>query len=64
MQSTQTKLTSWEVLTLKKLSEAYLMQYKDDGINSMPPFVKERKAVSMDRVKSVFGGISTVKSSV
>lgn len=39
MQSTQTKLSHWDVLTLRALSGEYISQSTKDGIHEMPPYI-------------------------
>ncbi|MFZ9660175.1 MAG: hypothetical protein ACO29X_06480 [Arcobacteraceae bacterium] len=61
IQTTQTPLNSWEVNTLKKLSQSYVSQTYDKGINTLPPYstMKPKKADSK-AVKSLFAGIAKV----
>lgn len=63
MQSTNTPLLPFEVLLLKKLSSIYVMQSRDDNINSQPPYItKPKQSISANDVKNAFMGIATVKA--
>ena len=63
MQSTSTELLPFEVLLLRKLSNAYVSQSYDKDVNAVPPYATVKKVgMSADAVKNAFAGIATIKA--
>ena len=63
MQSTNTELLPFEVLLIKKLSNAYVSQSYDKEVNAIPPYATVKKVgMSADAVKNAFAGIATINS--
>lgn len=64
MQSTSTELLPFEVLLLRKLSNAYVSQSYDKDVNAVPPYATVKKVgMSADAVKNAFAGICKVVES-
>ena len=63
MQSTNTELLPFEVLLLRKLSNAYVSQSYDKDVNAVPPYATVKKVgMSADAVKNAFAGIATINA--
>lgn len=63
MQTTHTKLNSWEVLTIKKLSQAYCNQTYNKDINAIAPyFTTKEKSTNSSSIRSLFAGVAKVVS--
>ena len=63
MQSTSTELLPFEVLLLRKLSNAYVSQSYDKDVNALPPYATVKKVgMSADAVKNAFAGIATINA--
>ena len=63
MQSTSTELLPFEVLLLRKLSNAYVSQSYDKDVNAVPPYATVKKVgMSADAVKNAFAGIATINA--
>ena len=63
MQSTNTELLPFEVLLLRKLSNAYVSQSYDKDVNAVPPYATVKKVgMSADAVKNAFAGICSISS--
>ena len=61
MQSTSTELLPFEVLLLRKLSNAYVSQSYDKDVNAVPPYATVKKVgMSADAVKNAFAGICSI----
>lgn len=64
MQTTQTRLNHWEVLTLRNLSYVYIEQSHKKDINELPPYLETSvkdyllsTAVSGNSIAKKFGAI-------
>lgn len=63
MQSTNTELLPFEVILLRKLSNAYVSQSYDKDVNAVPPYATVKKVgMSADAVKNAFAGICSISS--
>ena len=61
MQSTSTDLLPFEVLLIRKLSNAYVSQSYDKDVNAVPPYATVKKVgMSADAVKNAFAGICSI----
>lgn len=61
IQSTNTELLPFEVLLLRKLSNAYVSQSYDKDVNAIPPYATVKKiGMSADAVKNAFAGICSI----